>query len=82
RSVSAVRRELPVGPGDGHGGELGLDGLAPPLELPGQHQPLAERVERLVLPGEFEGRREAIEAELPAVTVPRPDGKFAANRAD
>ncbi|WP_096592077.1 VOC family protein [Halorubrum ezzemoulense] len=45
-------------------------------------EPLDALGERLVLPGEFEGRREAIEAELPAVTVPRPDGKFAANRAD
>jgi len=45
-------------------------------------EPLDELGERLVLPGQFEARREAIEAELPEVTVPRPDTEFAANRAD
>ncbi|WP_246983842.1 ring-cleaving dioxygenase [Halorientalis marina] len=36
-------------------------------------EPQAELGERLVLPGEFEGRREEIEAGLTNVTVPRPD---------
>ena len=36
-------------------------------------EPLDELGERLVLPGEFDDRREQIEAGLPDVTVPRPD---------
>ena len=36
-------------------------------------EPLAELGERLVLPGEFGDRRREIEAELPDVTVPRPE---------
>jgi glyoxalase family protein len=36
-------------------------------------EPLAQLGERLVLPGEFEARRDRIEAGLPDVTVPRPD---------
>jgi glyoxalase family protein len=36
-------------------------------------EPQAELGERLVLPGEFEGRREEIEAGLTDVSVPRPD---------
>jgi glyoxalase family protein len=34
-------------------------------------EPLSELGERLVLPGEFENRRDEIEAELPDVTIPR-----------
>ncbi|TKX74205.1 ring-cleaving dioxygenase [Halorubrum sp. GN11_10-6_MGM] len=45
-------------------------------------EPLDELGERLVLPGRFEERREAIKAGLPDVTVPRSDAEFAANRAD
>ncbi|MFC7176667.1 ring-cleaving dioxygenase [Halosegnis marinus] len=36
-------------------------------------EPLDELGERLVLPGKFESRREQIEANLPDVTVPRPE---------
>jgi glyoxalase family protein len=36
-------------------------------------EPLEELGERLVLPGDFEDRREQIEAELPDVTIPRAD---------
>ena len=36
-------------------------------------EPLESLGERLVLPGEFEGRREQIEAGLADVTVPRAD---------
>jgi glyoxalase family protein len=36
-------------------------------------EPLADLGERLVLPDEFEARRERIEAGLPDVTVPRPE---------
>ena len=45
-------------------------------------EPLDALGERLVLPGQFEDRREAIEAGLADVTVPRPDTEFAANRAE
>ena len=45
-------------------------------------EPLDELGERLVLPGRFEERREAIEAGLADVTVPRSDTEFAANQAD
>lgn len=36
-------------------------------------EPLDELGERLVLPGQFEGRRERIEAGLPDVEIPRPE---------
>jgi glyoxalase family protein len=45
-------------------------------------EPLDALGERLVLPGPFEDRREAIEAGLADVTVPRADGEFASHRAD
>ncbi|GAA0717048.1 glyoxalase family protein [Halorubrum trapanicum] len=45
-------------------------------------EPLDELGERLVLPGQFEDRRDQIESGLADVTIPRSDAEFAANRAD